>query len=288
MFHAVYGLDPDDTVWEDWRSYLIAHPELKVVSQNDPTSNLGTALGSWAQRISTAWDYDGSNTDESAASALATRINAITSTGRHCVIDEIHGAKGGYDPIPMITLSMDEILHPHLVHFYVVSGRYVSYEDLDASDTFPVFTSALAKGIGLLLEMYIPQPEAERSEDISAFISNWYLGPGGSRMPYMLALAQELESPSALRFVYPVIDRFFKGTRKNRLSYGKFMDLVLQRGSRSYPSVFANGICTWVWDSRRISDPNRDQTFINLHQHYTTGRGHPDNGSVRYFAPAGA
>lgn len=284
MFQNIFVADPDPSVWTPVRDLIVATSGMYAVSQNDPTPvGISNATSKWAAKISTAWDYRDSVNDADAGEALADRINAITATGRKCIVDEIHGGGDGYDPIPMIGLAIPLLDDPTLVYFYIAPGRYTSYLGLDASDEFPVITLALERGCGLLPEIYIPQPLAERSSDIPGFIDRWYRGPGDGRMPYLLALRRELESSSPIHFVYAVVDRFFKGSRNARLKRLRFLDLVMQRGFLLYPETFRAGIGTYIWDSTRMKDPNRAADFVALWQHYYAGEGLTSNGKTRYY-----
>lgn len=283
MFQNVLAKDTDMASWQPVRDLIVATPGMFAVSQNSPV-DLGIPDAKWAAKISTAWDFRSSINDAQAGEALANRINAITATGRICVVDEIHGGGDEYDPIPMMALAIPLLTQPTLVYWYIVGGRYTSYASLDDSEEFPVITLALERGCGLLPEIYIPQALAERSTNIPAFIDRWYLGPGDGKMPYLLALRRELQSNSPIHFVYPVIDRFFRNARRAKLKRGRFLDLVMQRGFLRYPEVFNAGIGTYIWDSTRLKDPFRPGDFVALWNHYYSGAGAVTGGRSRYYS----
>lgn len=266
MFHSVRAQDTGVATWQAWRDYMLANPSLKAVSQNSPTG-VGIPDTQWAQRVSVDWDYIGSANDAAAADALAARVNAITPL-RPVVIDEVRGGGSGYDPVPMISLAIPQFDSPTSVYLYLAPGKNISYDQLDASDEFPVITQALTYGCGLLPEMYIPQPQAEASGNVGQFIERWYRGPGDGKMPYLLELKSVLGSSSPIHFIYPVIDRFFKGQRRQKLTHAQFLDLVIQRAARSYPEVFAAGFGTWIWDSTRLKDTGRGAQVAALHAFY--------------------
>ncbi len=280
MFHAVRAVD-DPTIWLPMRDYINASPGY-AVSQNSPAT-VGISESKWAQRISTDWDFNGSENDGLAAEAFAARINAITQAGRICVVDEIKGAGAVGVVLPMISLSIPLLEEPTKVYFYVVNGRYVSYENLDSADEYPVLSNLLEAGCGLLPEIYISQALAERSGDIIGFIDKWYRGPGDGKMPYLSAIKRELSSDSPIHFIYPVVDRFFKGERRLKMKRARFLDLVMQRGFLQYPNVFRAGVGTWIWDSTRITKPERAGDVVSLLNHYQAGPGLASAGKRRFY-----
>jgi hypothetical protein len=282
-----------DPGWEQHaaiRNWIEATPGEYYVAQvdpanppsylNDPTA-LGFTTGKGVLRVGASW-WAGKGENEAVdAEAFATFVNTCTASGRQCVIDEVKS-----DTTDYLGLAIPLLTNPDMIHFYLVNGKNVSYEVLDSPPYEGSFLrTALVYGCGILPEMYVDQYAAERSGDMNGFIDQWFVGPGDSKMPYLLRLMREEYSPSIVRFVIPVYDRLKieRAGRKVRLGRAVFLDRLMQRALLRYPQVYRNGVCTWKWDSSVVKKADRASNVVALLDFYRTGAGATSGGRTRLF-----
>lgn len=293
-FHTFRINDPKAANHNAIRDYIMATPGEMFVGQSNPASPaeflndpavVGFSPDKGVMRVSSDWFHEIGDNAGADASAFATYVNTITATGRTVVVDE--AALGPPDTTELLGLSIQQLDNPTLVHFYLSSGRYLSYEALDSPPyDSPFLTTALRYGCGVLCEMYVDQWRAERSGNMDLFIDQWLAGPADTRMPYLMQLKSYEASPSPIRFVLPVYDALRgRAGRRHRLPKRLFLDRLFQRCLLRYPKVFREGVCTWKWDSAVVRKGGRAEVVADLLAHYNAGAGAVTNGKRRLYTP---
>jgi hypothetical protein len=140
------------------------------------------------------------------------------------------------------------------VWVYIVAGMNVSYAALDPPNEPGLVMGALARGVGLLPEIYPSAWEAERDPGgIDGYLDRYLRGPDDGKLPYLVRRWEEAGRSSGIRLCLGVGDQFRRDPqnpeRRAATDYMVFLDLVLHELHDRYRDLAAAGIATWKWQA---------------------------------------